>query len=156
MTRASKLLTFAPQTSTMKRWIIMLLLAFTLGACNKLGTKIDFNGDEVYYKDPVTDSLATAVGTFLKEYHYFTGNGFAVQVLKNEHYQVHFATIDGIENDQEVIIGFYFLMLDMSNLVLNGNPIDIALCDDHMAVKRTLTYTEAKKYLEEALSESLQ
>ncbi|MBK9457454.1 MAG: hypothetical protein IPO24_18640 [Bacteroidetes bacterium] len=135
----------------MKNILLISALTILFSACSNLGERIDFEGDEVYYKAPITEVQAKQVGQFLKDYQYFTGNGFTVQVVKGENMTVNFATVDGIENDEEVIVGYYFLLVDMSNAVLDGNPIDIALCDDKLQVKKLLTFADAKAFLDKAV-----
>lgn len=135
----------------MKYLLSIIFVTMVLSSCSNLGERIDFDGDEVYYKSPITEEEATKIGQFLKEYQYFTGNGFTVQVVKDELLTVNFATIDGIENDEEVIVGYYFLLIDMSNAVMEGNAINIALCDEKLKVKKLITYQDAKTYLDKAI-----
>ncbi len=137
----------------MKNLFYIAGLCILLASCTNYGTKIDFNGDEVYYKDPVTEQEATQVGEFLKSYQYFTGQGFTVQVLKEEGYTVRFATKEGIENDADVMSGFKFLLIDMSAAAFNGDPITVDLCDETLNTKVTITHAEAKSFMEKMLTE---
>ncbi len=135
----------------MKHFLYVAMLSALFSSCSNLGDRIDFEGDEVYYKSPVTETEAAAIGQFLKDYQYFTGSGFTVQVVKNDQLTVNFATVEGIENDEEVIVGYYFLLVDMSNAVMAGKPLDIALCDDKLQVKKVLTFADAKAFLDKAV-----
>jgi len=135
----------------MKFILYITLLTVLFSSCSNLGDRIDFEGDEVYYKEPITELDATSIGQFLKDYKYFTGSGFTVQVVKKDLITVNFATVEGIENDEEVIVGYYFLLVDMSNAVMDGKPIDIALCDEKLQVKKVLTFADAKAFLDKAV-----
>ncbi|HRF76568.1 MAG TPA: hypothetical protein PLB46_08350, partial [Chitinophagales bacterium] len=82
-----------------------------------------------------------------------TGQGFTVQVLKEEGYTVRFATKEGIENDADVMSGFKFLLIDMSAAAFNGDPITVDLCDETLNTKVTITHAEAKSFMEKMLTE---
>ncbi|MEZ5014641.1 MAG: hypothetical protein R2794_10150 [Chitinophagales bacterium] len=138
----------------MKKWLFIACCAL-LSACTNYGTKIDITGDEVYYKDPITEEQATAVGNFLKSYNYFQGAGVSVQVIKDSDYRVRFVTKEGIENDPEIINGFKILLLDMSADAFGGSAVNVDLCDEHLKTKTTILYTDAQKYMGEQINNAL-
>ena len=134
------------------RNILSICILFTmLGGCTSYGEKIDFQGDDLYYKSPVTKANANQLGEFLKSYQYFTGKGYAVQVIKDTTYTVRFATKDSIEQDEEVIGGFKFLLMDMSNAAFEGAPVNVDLCDASFHTKMSISYSDAKSFMEEML-----
>jgi hypothetical protein len=142
------------KTNTMKNLTLITLFGLLLTGCSNYGTKLDFEGDELYYKEPVTEEVATNVAQFLKDYQYFTGQGFSVQVLNENGYRIRFVTKEGVENDEEVTGGFKFLLIDLCNSALKGEPADIDLCDEQLKTKSSITYTEAKSYMEQKLLEA--
>lgn len=125
----------------------------TITGCTSYGNKIDMNGDEIYYTDPVSEEQANKVGEFLTSYQYFTGQGYAIQVVKDTNFKVRFVTKEGIENDEEVVGGFKFLQIDMSNAAFDGQPVDIDLCNEKLETKMTITYADAKSFLDKMMQE---
>ena len=69
-------------------------------------------------------------------------------------YRIRFVTKEGVENDEEVTGGFKFLLIDLCNAALKGEPADIDLCDEQLKTKSSITYTEAKSYMEQKLLEA--
>ena len=142
------------KTNTMKNLTLITLVTILLAGCSNYGTKLDFNGDELYYKEPVTEEVANNVGRFLNDYKYFTGQGYSVQVTNENGYRIRFVTKDGIENDEEIVAGFKFLLIDLCNAALNGEPADIDLCDAQLKTKSSITYMEARGYMDLKLLEA--
>ncbi len=140
----------------MKNFTLIALFALVLSGCTSFGTKLDFNGDELYYKTPVTEETAKSVGEFLVGYKYFTGQGYSVQVTNDSGMHVRFVTQDGIENDPETIGGFKFLLIDLVQSALKGTPADIDLCDDQLKTKSTITYDDAKMYMQQMMDSQQQ
>ncbi|MGB4930521.1 MAG: hypothetical protein WBP43_11140 [Chitinophagales bacterium] len=139
----------------MKNLLLLTLCVSILSACstksNDYGTKLDIGGDQLFYKPPVTEANALEVGNFLKSYQYFKGSGSAVQVLKETNYVVRFATRPGTETDNELIKGYIFIQLDMSNTTFDGQPVDIELCDSILQTKKRINFDEAKSVLEDMI-----
>jgi len=142
------------KTNMMKNLTLITLFGLLLTGCSNYGTKLDFEGDEMYYKAPVTEEVANNVAQFLKDYQYFTGQGFSVQVTNENGYRIRFVTKEGAENDAEVTSGFKFLLIDLCNAALKGEAADLDLCDEQLKTKSSITYAEAKAYMEQKLLEA--
>ncbi len=61
--------------------ILTVLLAVGL-ACSSYGTKLDFNGGELYYTDNVTEADAKKLGDYLVKSGFFGGRQVTVQLDK--------------------------------------------------------------------------
>jgi len=124
------------------------LLACMLHACSKKEQELRFGKDMVYYFDPVEEETAQKVGDFLKAYRYFQDNGSVVQLVQDSSLLVRFATRPGIEKDPYIIDGFVDMQLEMSLSVFDGQAIDFQLCDSTMSTKGTITYSDAREWIQ--------
>ncbi len=124
-----------------------LLLLFTW-SCKQSERYIDFGNDRVYYEKPVTQETAQQVGEFLKAYRYFIDNGAVVQLVNDTSFVVRFATVSGVENDPYIIDGFVDMQIDLSLTLFNGERVDMQLCDSTMRTKGTITFDDAKAWID--------
>lgn len=127
----------------------LLLLGFVLlTACSDKERYVEFGNDRVYYVSPVDEATAQKVGLFLQEYRYFIDQGAVVQLVNDTAFVARFATRPGIEKDPYIIDGFVTLQLEMSLSVFNGERVDLQLCDSTLTTKGTITFNDAKAWLE--------
>lgn len=117
-------------------------------ACNKSDSFVAFGEDKVYYVSPVDKVTAEKVGSFLQEYRYFINTGAVVQLVQDSTLTVRFATREGIENDPYIIDGFVDMQLEMSLSVFDGHPLDMQICDSTLTTKGTITFNDAKAWLD--------
>lgn len=133
----------------MRPFSIFILSILTLtGSCKKGEQVVEFGADKVYYVSPVDEETAMKVGTFLQEYQYFIGNGSVVQLVQDSTLTARFATREGIEQDAYIIDGFVDMQLEMSLSLFDGGPIDFQLCDSTLTTKGTITFQDARAWLE--------
>lgn len=127
---------------------LLLLCGLLLTACSDKERFVAFGNDRVYYVSPVDKATAEKVGHFLQEYRYFIDQGAVVQLVNDTSFVARFATRAGIEKDPYIIDGFVTLQLEMSLSVFDGNRVDLQLCDSTLTTKGTITFNDAKAWLE--------
>lgn len=112
--------------------ICFLLLCVMLG-CNSYGKRLEFNKDEVYYTQAVTEDEAKSLGNYLQKIGYFSGQGYTVQLDKaNDTYQARFVVQKGIESNDAALNAFKGLVNQLSKDVFKGGKVEIHLCDEHL------------------------
>jgi hypothetical protein len=118
----------------MKRPVLLLIIGcfvmcLMLG-CNSYGTKLVFNGGELYYTKNVTETEANKLGDFLVGSGYFTGDKKSVQLDKSgETYQVRMAVKEGIDKDEKFLALYPVYAAAISKNVFNGAQVEIHLTD---------------------------
>jgi hypothetical protein len=132
----------------MRYFLLIGIILILASSCSKEDRYLDFGSDRVYYVAPVKEETAQKIGTFLQEYQYFIGNGAVVQLVQDSSLVARFATRPGIEQDAYIIDGFVDMQLEMSLSVLDGGPIDFQLCDSTLTTKGTITFSDARAWIE--------
>ncbi len=118
-------------------FIFTVVLLFT--ACDDYGDKIEMNGGEVYYKEPATNSEATALAKYLVASDYFDGSPATVQLLKaNDSYTVNFVVKKGMAEDSSVVKGYRAMSPLLSYQVFNGAIVNIGLCNTELELVHLL------------------
>ena len=115
---------------------ITTLLLFA-GCLNNYGTKLEFNGGELYYTEAVTEAEANSLGEFMVESGYYDGEAKTVQIAKEDGtYQFRMVSKDGVAEDPEFIELAGLYALQISESVFNGAPVEVHFCDDHLKTLR--------------------
>src|SRR5436853_5847504 len=122
---------------------ICLVVGLTFG-CNSKGTRLEYDGNELYYTKRVTEAEAKKLGEYL-----FNGAAYGrkdkgtIQLDKSgETYQVRMVIKKGEdkeENVEETVAGF---AKGISRHVFNGAKVDVQLCDDKLNTLRTIQMGE--------------
>lgn len=114
--------------------LVSCLLAILLG-CNSYGTKLEYNGSELYYTKNVTEAEAKKLGDYLVSIKAFEGDKKSVQLDKSgDTYQVRIPLKKGLDIkdvDENSLAGLSALAAGVSKEVFNGAKVEIHLCDDH-------------------------
>jgi hypothetical protein len=109
-----------------------VLLAVGL-ACSNYGTKLDYNGGELYYTKNVTETEAKKLGDNLVKIKYFDGKAVTVQLDKSgSTYQVRFVVLKDKQNDETIINSFKILAGSFSEEVFDKAPTEVHICDDEL------------------------
>ena len=115
---------------------VTTLLLFA-GCLNNYGTKLEFNGGELYYTETVTEAEANKLGEFLVESGYYDGEEKTVQIVKEAGtYQFRMVSKEGVAEDPEFIEVAGLYAQQMSEYVFNGAPVEVHFCDDHLKTLR--------------------
>jgi hypothetical protein len=126
----------------MKRYLFILpvfLLCIALSGCNNFGKEKIYNGVELYHTDKVTDAEADALGNYLVNQKFADGNAKTVQLTKSgDTYQFRFVVKEGIDKDPAYTKPAKFLGSMISTQLLNGAPVEVDLCDDHLNTLKVL------------------
>ena len=124
--------------------IVICLVVGLMFGCNSKGTRLEYNGNELYYTKNVTEAEAKKLGEYL-----FNGGAYAsenkgtIQLDKSgETYQVRIVVKEGTDKDenyQKVIAGF---AKGISKNVFNGAKVEVQLCDDKLNTLKTIQMGE--------------
>jgi hypothetical protein len=98
------------------------------------GTILEFNGGQLSYIDPVTNSEAQNLGKFLTEQGWFDGRDVTVLLTKTDNiYEVRLVTKKVSLEDYSQ--AFSNVGEQISETVFDGKPVDIHLCDEWLRTK---------------------
>ncbi len=107
------------------------MLAIGLACSNANGTKLDFNGGELFYTSNVTEGDAKKLGDFLVKQKVFGGNRATVQLDKSgSTFQVRMVITREKQNDAEYEGLLKAFAGQISSEVFNNASTEIHICDD--------------------------
>lgn len=138
---------------------LIYLLIITLVACNSYGSKKVFDGTEIYYKDPITESQVEDLGQYLIDEEFADGQEKTIQMIKEgKTYVFRMVVKKGVEKDDEYINMFKLLTVDLSAKVFDGDDVDIHLCDETLETLRVIPFynlgvSESSSEVEESESD---
>ncbi|MGQ0613568.1 MAG: hypothetical protein ACT4PV_07530 [Planctomycetaceae bacterium] len=117
---------------------VAVLLVYFLGSGH--GTKLRFKQGELYYKPPVTEAQAEAVGAHLEAQGYFDDEAErSVQLLKEgEVFQIRFVVKPQAISGTEYDAGFLEVAAGIAREALAGAAVEVHLCDDALKSRRKL------------------
>lgn len=122
----------------MKRTILLtmiccLLTGLMLG-CSSYGTKLEFNGSQVFYTKNVTEAEAKKLGDYLVKGEFFSDqNKGTVQLDKSgDTYQFRMVVKEGVAIDDKLVALFKTVATELSKNVFNGAKVEIHLCDSNL------------------------
>ena len=120
--------------------MIATALLVTVSACmQNWGTRLEFNGGELYYTSSVTLEEATRLGEYMVESGFYDGNEKTVQLTKTgATYEFRMVIMEGLDEDQEYIFIAGMYALELSRKVFDGSPVDIHLCDVQLETLRVI------------------
>jgi hypothetical protein len=113
---------------------LAIATALVMGsACSSPGTRLDFNGHELFYTDNVTEADARQLGDYLVKVGLFAGDTVRAQLDKaGATYQVRLAMQPGTQNDLELRRALRTLTAEISAGAFNGAATEIHACDDQL------------------------
>ena len=120
---------------------LFYFLVIIMIACNSYGTKKVFDGTEIYYKSPITESQVEDLGKYLIEEEFTDGQEKTIQMVKEgKTYVFRMVVKKGVEKDDEYIDMFKLLTVDLSAKVFDGEDVDIHLCDETLTTLRVVPF----------------
>ncbi|MCB0457490.1 MAG: hypothetical protein R2776_00465 [Flavobacteriaceae bacterium] len=119
---------------------LMLLLS-----CSGYGDKVTFDGTEVYYKDNVTQEMATKTGEYLQEMGFTDGSAKSVQLTKDSVYNFRMVVQKQFETDTTKDYSFMALGFLLSSEVFNGEALNFQLCDNTFKTVRNIPIEATSK-----------
>ncbi|HEX8290040.1 MAG TPA: hypothetical protein VF556_18810 [Pyrinomonadaceae bacterium] len=118
--------------------VIAVLLGVGLG-CSQLGTKLKFDGGELYYTTNVTADEAQALGNNLVESGFFNGRRISVQLDKSDStYQFRMVVKPEFRNDKSYAQTLRLFAAQLSSEVFNDEPVEIHICDESFKTLRVV------------------
>lgn len=107
--------------------------AFTFSGCNNYGTKLMFNGGELFYTSKVTKDEANALGNYLVKGGFFDGVRKSVQLDKRDNvYLFRMVMKPEFVNDQKYIDLMKVFSKELSDEVFNKAAVEMHMCDDKL------------------------
>lgn len=131
--------------SGMMKCLAVALLSTATG-CNDYGTKLDYNGSDVYYTKNVTEAEAKAVGDYLDKQGAFKDQERSFRIDKDgDVYKFHII----LEGDYKSLAGypeFYkFMGARISHYALKDAPVAVVICDNKFKALETLEADDVGK-----------
>jgi preprotein translocase subunit SecF len=109
-------------------------------ACSGHGTKIEYNGGELYYTDNVTEAEAKKLGDYLVKQEFFDGKPKSVQIEKSgSTYQFRMVVVPEKQNDESTLQIFKAFAKQLSTDVFNGAPTELHVCDEQLKTLKVVT-----------------
>jgi hypothetical protein len=117
---------------------IAMMLVVVL-ACNQHGTKLEFNGGELYYTDNVTEAEAKKLGEYLVKETFFDGQKKSVQLDKSgSTYQFRMVVKKELQNDDSFTANAKVAATEISENVFNKAPTEVHICDENLKTIRVV------------------
>lgn len=111
---------------------IAVLLAVGL-ACSDYGTKLDYNGGELYYTKNVTETEAKKLGDYMVKQGFYDGTKKSVQLDKSgSTYQFRMVVVKDKQTDPATIENMKVVADELSKNVFNNAPTEVHICDDQL------------------------
>ncbi len=120
--------------------IFAIALLLTVGlACNQYGTKLEYNGGEVYYTDKVTETEAKKLGEYLVKEEFFDGKPKTVQLDKaGAVYQFRMVVQKEKQSDEQTMELMKVFAGQLSSDVFNDAPVEMHVCDESLKTIRVI------------------
>ncbi|MFN3940419.1 MAG: hypothetical protein ACK4IY_07510 [Chitinophagales bacterium] len=124
-----------------KVFLIVIIFTTLLTACKKYGTRLEFNGGELYYTKTVTEEEANRLGTFLVSEGFFEGNPISVLLDKADSvYIFKMVAKEGAETQEGNVQIAQSFSQSISAHVFGGAPVDFHFCDAYFVTKLKVPY----------------
>ena len=118
--------------------VIATLLVIGL-ACSNYGTKLEFNGGELYYTKNVNEGEAKKLGEYLVKEQFFNGKKVTAQLDKaGATYQVRLVIVPEKQNDADTLAALKAFAGDVSTNVFNNAATEVHVCDDSLKTLKVL------------------
>ncbi len=131
--------------------MMMAVLLMLISGCGGHGTKLEFNGGELFYTDAVTEDEANKLGKYLVSSDFFDGNKKSVQLDKSDgRYLFRLVVKEGYDKNDEYKVLAKLMAYQLSANVFDGKPVDIHLCDNQLKTLSVVEYTPLEQKAEKA------
>lgn len=117
---------------------VAILLVVGL-ACSGHGTKLEFNGGDLYYTDNVTEAEAKKLGNYLVEQGFYDGKPKSVQLDKSgSTYQFRMVVQPEKQNDAATMEIMKTFASQLSSDVFSNAPTEVHVCDDQLKTLKVI------------------
>jgi hypothetical protein len=125
------------------RTMAALAILMLAGCSQGFGTRLEFNGGELYYTATVTPAEAQKLGQYLIKEKFFDGTPKSVQLNKNKStYEFRFVVKKGLDTDPSFVDLAKVFCKELSEDVFEGSPVETHFCDDQLRTLRIVIATE--------------
>jgi preprotein translocase subunit SecF len=120
--------------------ILALAILMAIGlACSGHGTKLEFNGGDLYYTDNVTESEAKKLGDYLVKEGFYDGKPKSVQLDKSgSTYQFRMVVQPERQNDEATMTLMKTFAGELSSDLFNDAPVEVHACDEQLKTLRVI------------------
>ncbi len=124
-----------------------LLLSVALISGCDYGTKLEFNGGELYYTDNVDEAMAKRLGKYLVKEKFFDGKEKSVQLDKQDGVlQFRMVVVEDYKDRKDFMpILFRVMATQISRDVFDGQPLEVHLCDNRLKTLDVVKQLDVKK-----------
>ncbi|MGI9036260.1 MAG: hypothetical protein ACR2GD_09510 [Pyrinomonadaceae bacterium] len=110
------------------------------GETSEFGTKLMFNGTEMYYTKNVTEAEARKLGNYMISVGFSNGQGKSVQLDKSgSTYQFRMVVIPEMQNNEQYLNVMKTAAAEISRNVFNNAPVEVHVCDNRFKTLRVIT-----------------
>lgn len=103
------------------------------------GSKLEFNGGELYHTRRVTRAEARRLGEYLAKEGFFDGSHKTVQLDRGGGaYQVRCVVKKGVDTDPVMVEVFRAMAAQLSRDVFGGSRVEVHLCDTNLLTLRVV------------------
>jgi hypothetical protein len=104
------------------------------------GTRLEFNGGELYYTRAVSEAEAKKLGDYLVKAKFYDGNPKTVQLTKTGSvFEVRMVVKPGVDRDPHYLKVSQAVCAELSANVFDNAEVKVHLCDDRLNTLRVVT-----------------
>jgi len=119
--------------------LAVLISLLAVGCKKSYGTKLEFNGGELFYTSKVDKDEAQKLGEFLVEAGFYDGVLKSVQLTKSGgKYQFRMVVKKNVEKDESYIEIAKLFAEELSMYVFDNEKVEIHLCDKYFKTLRVV------------------
>lgn len=108
-------------------------------AASPFGTKLEFNGGDLFYTERSTPEQATKLGNYLVKENFYDGRRKTVQLNKSgTTYEFRMVVQKGMDENEDFIKTMKSVAKELSENVFNGDKVEVHLCDDQLETLRVV------------------
>ena len=129
------------------KFLIIFSFAILLSSCSGYGTKLDYNGTEVYFTDQVEKADAEKLGDYLVKSKFADGGEKSIQLTKDEktkNFVFRMVTTKEASESEMYKTVFKLFAKTISDSVFNKQPVDFHVCDNTFNTLKVIAFEDNK------------
>jgi hypothetical protein len=120
--------------------LAILAAAFVGVGCGGYGTRLTFNGGEVYYTNAVSKAEAEKLGNVLVREQFFDATPKTVQLDRDgDTYLFRMVIKPGADTDPQFEAAAKQMRTELSQMVFDNKPVVLHLCDENLKTLRVIS-----------------
>ena len=129
-----------------KHFVLFISISILIG-CSGYGTKLDYNGTEVYFTDQVEKADAEKLGDYLVKSKFADGGEKSIQLTKDEktkNFVFRMVTTKEASESEMYKTVFKLFAKTISDSVFNKQPVDFHVCDNTFNTLKVIAFEDNK------------